>query len=54
MVPRGITSPPTEVMPAIMAPSSMSEEILVSMPMVMRGGAPFSSVRTMVTAWPTR
>ena len=53
MVPRGITSPPTEQMPAISAASSISEEIRVSLPMVMVGLLPFSSVRTAATACPT-
>ena len=48
--PRGITSPPAEVMPEISAPSSMSEDMRVSMPMVMRGGAPFSSVNTSIAS----
>ena len=52
-VPKGITSPPMEQMPAISADSSISEEIRVSFPMAMTGVLPFSWESTTVTACPT-
>ena len=54
MVPKGITLPPIEQMPAMSADSSISEEIRVSLPMVMVGEHPFCFVKTMVMACPTR
>ena len=54
MVPKGITLPPIAQMPAMSADSSISDEMRVSLPMVMVGALPFCSVRTMVMAWPTR
>ena len=48
--PKGITSPPTEQMPQMSAASSISEEMRVSLPMVMRGALPFSSFKTAATA----
>ncbi len=51
--PRGITSAPDEQIPAMRAASSISEDILVSFPIVINGRLFFPFERTAAAACPT-